>query len=1456
MKRSFPSSSWVIGFVLGVLCLMSQLVQAQTPTIDLTTHEPTAALPAGVTLEWHNALPIGPGNLLSSVQTQSATPGVYYAVFNYGGTPVCYSQPSYLRVITNVCPATTVDLQTAVDAAATPAGSVVTYHSALTGAGTVDGTSQLTPAQVAAAPTSLSGTTYYVAYFDPVANCYSQPSPIVAVTTNCCLVTGITPVLSTTAITNSCPVTTINLSAITASNAPASTSLTWHSGTPATAANQLLSITAVSAGTYFAAFFDPINNCYSGTAVTPVTATTVSCAQPPIARGDIANTNVNTPVSGNVLTNDTDPQGGPLTASLLTQPAVGTVVLSPTGSFTYTPPTGFTGTVSFCYAASNTAGLSASACVSVNVNPQPSLLANDAPIANNDNTLTRSGVAVTVAVLANDSDPDSATSLAGQLANPTLLAQPLAGTAVVNANGTVTYTPPVGFTGVVSFPYQVCDGATPALCATALVTVLVQPTPPVGTTLAPVAVDDALVTSVNTPGVGSVSINDSDPQGLPLTYVSGQPGSGTVVLSPTGSYTYTPAVGFVGPDSFTYSVCNSAGLCDKATVSVLVQQPANQPPIVTPDVNTFIPGTPTAGNVLTNDRDPEGTPLTASVVGTPPAGFTLSPNGSYTYTSPLSQTAPVTVVINVCDSATPPACTTSTLTLVPVVPPTLANESPIALNDATRTTVGTPVTVAVLANDKDPEGQSLSNPTILSQPTVGTAVVNANGTVTYTPPANFTGVVTFPYQVCDTGTPVACATAVVTVAVDPTPPAGVTNIAPVAIDDQLLTTKNVSATGTVAANDSDPNAGQTLTFTKLTDPANGTVVFAANGSYTYTPPVGFVGTTNFTYQVCDNGVPVLCTTATVYITVSDPLVQAPIARGDIANTNVNTPVSGNVLTNDTDPQGGPLTASLLTQPAVGTVVLSPTGSFTYTPPTGFTGTVSFCYAASNTAGLSASACVSVNVNPQPSLLANDAPIANNDDTLTRSGVAVTVAVLANDSDPDSATSLAGQLANPTLLAQPSAGTAVVNANGTVTYTPPVGFTGVVSFPYQVCDRATPALCATALVTVLVQPTPPVGTTLAPVAVDDALVTSVNTPGVGSVSINDSDPQGLPLTYVSGQPGSGTVVLSPTGSYTYTPAVGFVGPDSFTYSVCNSAGLCDKATVSVLVQQPVNNALVLRLKVMLQGALVGGSGGLMRDDLRSRGFLPTTEPYTAIGGARFTHVNGGGGETMPASVTAQNVGTGNAVVDWVFVELRNPANMSVVVATRAALVQRDGDVVLASDGVSPLSFTGLSGTSFYVSVKHRNHLGAMTASAIPLSTTGTLVDFTTATGPQLYNTVIGAFNYEGWEQINVNGVQALWAGNANHDVKVKYQGSANDLITIFSEVIQAQTSIGITNPIYNYDNALGYYFGDVNMDGKVKYQGTSNDTSLIFTNVITNYRTDTMMNVDRLYNFDFMLEQIP
>ncbi|MEZ0484675.1 Ig-like domain-containing protein [Fibrella aquatica] len=1747
--------------------------------------------------------------------------------------------------------------------------------------------------------------------------------------------------------------------------------------------------------------------------------------KPPVATPDIANTNINTPVSGKVLTNDTDPQGSTLTASVTTQPTAGTVTMSPDGSYTYTPPTGFTGVATFCYAVTNTVGLSASTCVTINVNPtpDPSPAGNDRPIPNNDATQTTVGVPVTINIVANDTDPNSASTLNGQLNAPTLVSQPSIGTAVLNGDGTVTYTPPAGFTGVVTFPYQICDKATTPLCATALVTVTILPTPPANTTLAPVAIDDALLTKKDTPATGTVATNDSDPQGLPLNYTTGQPTSGTVVMSPNGSYTYTPAPGYVGPASFTYAVCNSAGKCDVATVSILVQNgcdlpaftftdvnafdpltcggsdgyitltslplstnvtityqkngiaqsysgtsdangtltipnlglgtyglfsyqaggcvsspyagtvaigsgptlpalpaskltktnptacgtatgsivvggltanqsytisyskdggalqtvaavanasgqitlagltagaysgftyqqttgcvskpstvtlvlsdpaaptlAANQvtganptscgtntgsitlngltpstsytivysknggaaqtvvltssasgvavltnlgqgsyqllsigtgnctsalslpaviladpagptlaqnqvsgtnptscgtstgsvnisglvpstaytvvysknggaaqtvvltssasgiasltglsqgsysisnlgtnsctavqslsavvlsdpaapvltsamlvptnpatcgsatgsfsltglaantaytisyqkdgafpqvvsltsnasgvasltglsvgsytnfiltnsagcastllagpftlsnptlptptvstlrgfdatcagndgrlvldnlapgqtfvfhyqlgslskaivattnssgvlsvtglapgtytdffitqgvcksgtypgpivlkvnclPPVATPDIANTNMNTPVSGNVLTNDTDPQGEPLTASLISQPINGtVVLNPDGTYTYTPPTGFTG----TTSFCYLATSDtglstsACVTINVNPVPSPTPG-ANDRPIPNNDATQTTIGVPVTINIVANDTDPNNATtingqLNNPTLVSQPSVGTAVLNGNGTVTYTPPAGFTGVVTFPYQICDKATTPLCATALVTVTILPTPPAN-TTLAPVAVDDALLTQKDTPKAGTVATNDSDPQ-GLPLNYTSG-QPTSGTVVMSPNGSYTYTPAPGYTGPASFTYSVCNTAGKCDVATVSILVQPTTPYLP-PVATPDIANTNINTPVSGNVLTNDSDPQGGTLAVSLISQPANGTAVLNPDGTYTYTPPTGFTGTTSFCYSMTNSVGLSSSACVTINVNPtpDPSPTGNDRPIPNNDASQTTIGVPVTIAILANDTDPNSASTINGQLNTPTLLGQPQSGTAVLNANGTVTFTPPAGFTGVVTFPYQICDKATTPLCATALVTVTILPTPPANTTLAPVAIDDALLTQKDTPKAGTVATNDSDPQGLPLNYTTGQPTSGTVVMSPNGSYTYTPAPGYVGPASFTYAVCNSAGKCDVATVSILVQQPVTPTVVLRLKVMLQGALVGGTGGLMRDDLRSKGFLPLTEPYSAIGGTRFTHVNGGGGETMPAAVTALNAGTGDAVVDWVFVELRDPSNLSLVVATRSAMVQRDGDVVLASDGVSPLSFTGLSGSSFYLSVKHRNHLGAMTSTAIPLSVTGTIVDFTTMTGAATWNKVVGVYDYEGWEQTTVSGKQALWAGDANHNGKVKYQGTANDLIVIFSEVIAAQA--GSTNPLYNYDNARGYYFGDVNMDGKVKYQGTGNDTSLIFTNVITNFQTSTQMNSAQLYNFDWMLEQLP
>jgi len=600
-----------------------------------------------------------------------------------------------------------------------------------------------------------------------------------------------------------------------------------------------------------------------------------------------------------------------------------------------------------------------------------------------------------------------------------------------------------------------------------------------------------------------------------------------------------------------------------------------------------------------------------------------------------------------------------------------------------------------------------------------------------------------------------------------------------------------------------------------------------SATLTFTQPGNYV----VTFTSSNSSLPLGCTKPVATAGSGSIQVIAPalIITPDIANTPINTPVSGNVLTNDTDPAGNPLTASVTTQPTAGTVTMSPTGSYTYTPPTGFTGVVTFCYTATSTLGTSGSTCVTINVLPDPSPAGNNPPVANNDATQTTAGTPVTVAVLANDTDPDSATSLNGQLNNPTLLSQPSQGTAVVNPNGTVTYTPPASFTGVVTIPYQVCDRATPASCTTALVTVNVQPTPPANTTLAPVAVDDALLTKKDTPATGTVASNDSDPQGLPLTYTSGQPTSGTVVMSPTGSYTYTPAPGYTGPASFTYSVCNTANKCDVATVSVLVQAP--GGLQLLPKAWLQGALFGvtAANGIMRDDLRSKGYLPLSSPYTSLSALTPT-------PTLSSSAVFATTGN-DAIVDWVFVELRSPSSSSTVVDSRAALIQRDGDIV-ELDGVSPMVFSKASPGNYYVAVRHRNHLGAMTATAIPLSATGTVVDFripeTPSTGALYYRATTSAINQA---QVTVAQGVALWAGNVLYDKTVIYQSTGNDVAAISVQVRTARKPDG---SLFNITGAAnytlrGYYTGDVNLDGNTIYQGTGNDVNYIFLNVTRNHK---------------------
>jgi hypothetical protein len=215
---------------------------------------------------------------------------------------------------------------------------------------------------------------------------------------------------------------------------------------------------------------------------------------------------------------------------------------------------------------------------------------------------------------------------------------------------------------------------------------------------------------------------------------------------------------------------------------------------------------------------------------------------------------------------------------------------------------------------------------------------------------------------------------------------------------------------------------------------------------------------------------------------------------------------------------------------------------------------------------------------------------------------------------------------------------------------------------------------------------------------------------------------------------------------------------------NPDGLC------ILRVSPVIN---------LQGAY-DPTNGLMPDHLRTNTVIPLTEPYAGLG---YVHVGGGGSEEVDPSIF--DISGPDAIVDWVFLELRDKSNPAAVIATRSALLQRDGDVV-DIDGESPPAFSNLPSDDYYLVVKHRNHLGIMSASPLALSETTTIVDFTSD-----LNQVFGGVN--GIATL-ADGNFGLYSGDFNRNGQIQNTDYAAMVLTI---------------------GASGYQSGDFNLNGQVQ-----------------------------------------
>ncbi|WP_192579049.1 Ig-like domain-containing protein [Fibrisoma limi] len=577
-----------------------------------------------------------------------------------------------------------------------------------------------------------------------------------------------------------------------------------------------------------------------------------------------------------------------------------------------------------------------------------------------------------------------------------------------------------------------------------------------------------------------------------------------------------------------------------------------------PDFNVTNKNQPVSGNVSTNDKVATGTTYGTPVSVTQPAGATpdLTFNSDGTYTFNTSTPGVYVYNVPVCAPGQSSNCPPQPLTIT-VLDPTVNTNPPVANTDIAATVGPNPVTVNVKANDGPGNpGGTLGTPTIATPPANGSATVNGDGNVVYTPNAGFVGTDQLTYQVCEQPGG-QCATATVSITVKAQGSANTT----LAADDYVSTAPGVAVAGNVKTNDTDPEGNaQTVTAQNTTVAGKGTLVLNADGSFSFTPAANFTGPVDFTYVTCDNGTPQACANGTLHVLVNP---ATSTAYPDFAVTNKSQPVSGNVSTNDKVPSG-----TTYGQP--GAPTSSPNGStpsLTVNPD----GTYSFSATTPGVYVYNVPVCApgqSSNCPPQPLTITvldptvnTNPPVANTDIAATVGPNPVTVNVKANDGPGNPG----GTLGTPTITTPPANGSATVNGDGNVVYTPNAGFVGTDQLTYQVCEQPG-GQCATATVSITVKAQGSANTTL---AADDYVSTAPGVAVAGNVKTNDTDPEGNAQTVTAQNTtvaGKGTLVLNADGSFSFTPAANFTGPVDFTYVTCDNGTpqACANGTLHVLV----------------------------------------------------------------------------------------------------------------------------------------------------------------------------------------------------------------------------------------------------------------------------------------------------